>query len=242
MLIDEIINDDKVSLGKVKMSADDIKEMGQVPYPLHKTASFYQFVGPPASGKTHLWCNMILKKKRFYNQLFENVHIFSSSLHTVSEKIGLEPDRLHDGLDMGELQAVLDSVPRDERCLIILDDVISSVTKNLKPFLKMVLNRRHVGKGCHVWLISQKLNMIPLELRACSNGLFMFKTPNGSELETLYKEYFNMDKDEYRQIINHCWKERHDFLFLRLDDVETNKYFRNFNRLVLSCDSVKKYE
>ena len=231
MIITETENCGKVKLNKIKMSADDIEGMEQVPEPLHKTASFYMIIGPPMSGKTNLAFSMILKRKRFYNQLFENVHIFSNSIHTISEKMNLDEDRLHKGLDINELQGVIDSIPEEERLLLIFDDVVTSITKNIKPFLRMVYNRRHIGKGCHVWIISQKLNKIPAELRCASNGLFMFKSPNQNEIETLYQEYFNMPRDEFRQILDHCWKKKHDFMFLKLDEVESKKYYHCFNLL-----------
>ena len=231
MHIVEIENPEKMKLNKIKMSADDMDGMEQVKEPLHRTASFYMMVGPPQSGKTNLVFSMLLKRKRFYNQMFENVHVFSNSIHTISEKMNLDEDRIHKGLDFAELEGVVESIPKDERLLLVFDDLITSIQKNIKIFLRIVFNRRHIGKGCHVWLISQKLNKIPAELRSGANGLFMFKSPNNYEIETLYQEFFNMPRDEFRQILDHCWKKRHDFMFLKLDEVESKKYYHCFNLL-----------
>lgn len=233
MQITEIENTGKVRLTGMDHKCDDFEGMDQVPDPLHKSF-FYMFIAPPGGGKTTLALNLIKKRRRFYNQLFDQVHIFSGSLRTINEKLGLGEDRLHEGLELPELEKVVDNIDDEERALLVFDDVVASIERNMKPFLRIAYNRRHIGKGVSIMLLSQKLLKVPHELRCACNGVFLFRTSNMREINSMWEEYFPMPKDQFLQLLKYCWRGKHDFMFVKLDAVECKKYHRNFNQLLLN--------
>ena len=219
---------------KIKMTADDTSGMSQVPDPLHRTSSAYLFVAPPGSGKTNLLMNLISLKGKYYNKLFDQVHFWSPSKHTIKD-LPLPPERQHSDLNLKELDQIIKSIEgTDERGLFIFDDMVATLGKNIKQFLKLLYNRRHIGKGVHIWITTQKLTKVPLELRAAMNGLFVWPTSNKTEAQTLYDEYISLDKKQWELMKNQVMSKQYAFMFIRLDRHESDKYYdNNFNNLLV---------
>jgi len=233
MSIREIVNEDpKVRIRKVKMTCDD---RGDIPMPLQGYNFFYLVVGPPSSGKSTFWVNLINKRGCFYYKKFHKVVIFSKSLHTIAEKIKLDEDRFHNDFSIDDLQKEIDEIEErnesgegDFRTLIIFDDVITKIKGNMPEFLRIIYNRRHLGLS--IILITQKFNKCPLDLRVASSGVILFN-PTKNELETIYKEMVNLTRNEFDELIRYVFDKRYNFLYI---DRENGKYYKNFNRLEIN--------
>jgi hypothetical protein len=114
-------------------------------------------IAPPGGGKTNLIMNLISRRKQFYWRKFDRIVFFSPSLHTIKKKIGIPEEDLIDGFDLDKLREVIDEQKgSDEHTLIILDDCIVHLKKNMGELLETLFNRRHMGSGCSVIITSQK--------------------------------------------------------------------------------------
>ena len=85
--------------------------------------------------------------------------------------------------------------------------------------------------SCSIILISQVYNRIPLEIRKVFQTLIVFSTGNKREIDSIYEDVSQLKRDEFDQLLKHCFQNAHDFILI---DVTNNEYFHNFNRLELS--------
>ena len=228
-IINEIVNP-IYKITPITMKND--KEIPNVKPPLPQFYNFALFiVGPPGSGKSTLWLNMISKSKHTYYKKFNRVYIFSNSLHTITQKIKLPDERLFNGID--ELESVVaDLASRDERALIILDDVISDI-KDDKFFKHLLYNRRHIGGGISLIVISQVYNRFALSLRKAISHLVFFNNSNKKELKSVFDDFIRCDDKTFDAITNYIFDDRHNFMFL---DVIDKTFYKNFNRLEIKIE------
>jgi hypothetical protein len=96
-----------------------------------------------------------------------------------------------------------------------------------------------------VWMSSQKYNAVPLLFRTNASDLYLFKTTNKKELQTVKDEFF-LEEEELRDLWKKVYIDKHDFLKV---DIPGNKFYRNFNLLEkgsknpeVSCDPCEKEE
>ena len=242
MKITEIANKANMRISKIRMTCDD--NGLNVPYPLQKSNFFYIIAGQPASGKTNLLLSLISKRGRFYNRQFHKVYIFSNSMHTIKRRLDLPRKQLIHGFSEAALEKVLNAEQREfdeleeddcpNKILIIFDDVVSQIQRNMKGLLKLAYNRRHISGGVSMIITSQKLNKIPLELRTAASALFMFDTKNKQEIDAVWKEYINVSRADFRDILQFVFDRPHNFLYLNLALPASKMMFKNFNQLKLS--------
>ncbi len=210
--------------------ANDAKIFDVVP-PIPNFYNFFLIIcGVPMSGKTNLWLNLINKRKSPYYKKFDKVFIFSNSLHTIKIKIKLPESQLIQGIDT--LEEVVNSVSdTDDKILIVLDDVISDI-KDDEFMQKLIFNRRHTAGGVSLIIITQVYNKLPLQFRKCCTDLVLFNTSNKIELESIFREFINISKTDYQQIIRYCFKgSNHDFIWI---DNLKNLFYKNFNLLKIN--------
>ena len=228
-MIHEVANKD-IQISKIPMNTDDIDET--IPAPLPKVLTHFMVIsGPPGSGKTNLMVNLIGKKNKNYYGVFDRVYFISPSQHTIGKKIPFNPDRCHTAFSEELLNSIIEQEQQENnRCLLILDDVVAQITKNMKAMLKFIYNRRHIGGGFSVWCLIQKWNKLPLELRTCCTHATIFKPMNKKEVSCFYDELSNLEPKDWHDLTSYCWKDKHDFIFY---DVAHGQYYRNFNKIIL---------
>ena len=215
-----------------KMSNDSI--IPNVTPPLNNQYNFFIIiVGKPMAGKSNLWLNLLNKRsKHTYYKKFEKVYIFSNSIHTITTEIKLNAEQIYHGID--KLEEVIETIktdPEDGHNLIILDDLVCDI-KNVDYVLKLIFNRRHIGGGISLIITSQVYNKINLPLRKCCTDLILFNTSNKLELESIFKDFINITKEDYHELIKYCFSgSNHDFIWI---DTMNNRYYKNFNKLELT--------
>ena len=243
MNITEVKNKHNMKGGKIKMTCDD--NGLNVPPPLQRSNFFYVIAGAPGSGKTNLLLSLVSKRGKFYYKQFHKIYLFSNSMHTIKKRLDLPKDQLIHGFDEMSLQKVLekeqhefDNLEEDEcpnKILVIFDDVVSQIQRNMKGLLKLAYNRRHISGGLSIILTTQKLNKVPLELRTAISGLFAFDSKNKQEMEALWKEYITLSRDEFQKVLKFVFDKPHNFLFLNLEMPASKMMFKNFDQLVVEC-------
>jgi GTPase SAR1 family protein len=193
----------------------------------------------------------------FYKK-FHKVFIFSPSVHTIDKKIHVPEEQMFREFDLEALQAILDGQDEDrkdveehnkevdeynkenpkkkpkehesvQQVLIIFDDLMSDIaTDKSKTFLRMLMNRRHIGVS--VIVMTQVFNRIPAKLRKGFSDVILFKTKNRKELETVREELTSYNPKEYEQLIEATLQVPHDFLLFK---TSSNDMYRNLNELII---------
>lgn len=196
---------------------------------------FSLFVGGPGQGKTSLLLSL-LQAPDAYARKFDNIMFYSASLHTLPETFveKLAPNRTFTNLDNLEetIQSIRDS---EDNCLFVFDDMVKSLDKqSLKLLTNLAYNRRHIGKGCAMVFITQKVRAVPLQLRTAIDSVYFFNWRSKREIDAIGEDYataFMEDKDWY-DIVKYVQRKNlpHSFIFLNL---ALGKAYLNWNELQL---------
>lgn len=220
-------------------NCDTIEEPLISPY----EAPFYIIVGSPASGKTALWIRMLTNKdNHFWNKRYDKVYVFSGSLNTI-EQLDLPENQVFSEVKEDTLKDIIEyntellNKDSTHRALIIFDDLVNQLNdKKLKPLLLTLLyNRRHRGMFSVV-IITQKFNRLDLKYRGQANGYFIFKPINKKEINSIFDEIVDVDKETFDKITKHTWDKRFNFLFINKNKAPQEAYHKCFNCLRL-CEN-----
>jgi uncharacterized protein YaaR (DUF327 family) len=245
MDIKEEKNPNDIHIQKFKFSCDDIDP--SIPKPLPQSLNFFMgLIGKPQSGKTTLLLNLVAKRKKNYNQKFDKVYVFSPSLLTMDTDPfeNLDEEQKFTELTEENLQGVIDEIEDSgEKVLLVIDDCVNDISKDksLERLLcKVAMNRRHItgsGGGISIMLTSQVYNKIPCALRKTLSQLVLMNGKQRRELDSLYEEHVLVPKPDFYKILNFCFKKKHDFMFLDLQQPYDKMFHRNFNHLDLNYPS-----
>jgi hypothetical protein len=208
-----------------------------VPSPLPNHNHFFMLlVGTAGSGKTSLLSNLLTGP---YKGKFDNIFFFSPSAHTLPKNFRekLSDERVFNNLD--NLQAVIEDLKSsDETALFVFDDSVKQIAEkeNTKLMMNLAFNRRHIGKGCSMIIITQKVRAIPLVLRSAVDSLAFFSLRNKRENDAIFEDYLSnfLDDKEFKILSKYIANsDSHSFLFSRLD---LGKVYNKFNSLELESD------
>jgi hypothetical protein len=210
------------------------------PEGLHSALGFnmsLMIVGGPGSGKTNMIQNLI-NRKQFYYRRFEKVYIFSPSLKTIKKKIKLPAENMMSKFDLARLEEIIaEEKESDNNILVILDDCVNDLIRNMTPVLTMLYNRRHIGKGLSCIITTQKYNKLPAEYRAVMSHIAFFNGSAKKELSYLYDEYVNMEKKLFDQVVRTVFDGPHQFLYMDINKPEfDSKYYKNFSKIIFKDD------
>ena len=230
-----------------------------------KNFSFY-IVGRPKQGKSclinALICNAGRKikglnkhKSKFYYQVFERIFIFSPSIKTCENPPNIPSHRIFPEFDAELLEALLEllSTEQNRNSLFVFDDVIKALNNNsgdnARVLHKLLLNRRHVTfnpndedseniSGCSSIITSQRYNQLPLYIRASGiSHLILFKVINLKDLKDIHTENCGeMSFEKFKKIAEFAWDGDHSFLYIILENDIHTKYYKNFDRILITED------
>jgi hypothetical protein len=97
-----------------------------------------------------------------------------------------------------------------------------------KLLLEIINNRRHIKTS--IWLLCQNYFTIPKMVRSGITQLFVFNSVSKKELESIFEEQIEIYKDLFLKVINLCFKNPHDFLYI---NKESNRLFNNWDEIII---------
>jgi hypothetical protein len=215
------------------MSCDETNDA--IPPFLGQYGFFMLIVGGPGSGKTNFILNLLTVPNKFYHKIFDRVYIWSPSLHT-APSIKLPKDRTFDLLEMDDLNKIIEEQKESDRhTLLVFDDMVTVLEKNMRPMLRLIYNRRHMsatGKGSiSIIVTSQKFNKVPKELRVAASQVVMFNSQNRREMRDFYEEFMPCAYTTYKKICKMVFDQPHQFLYLNLQKSPSEQVHKNFDLL-----------
>ena len=123
-----------------------------------------------------------------------------------------------------------------KNCLIVFDDLVSSIKANEgNPLLtQLIFNRRHLllCGTISVMIVSQKYTMIPARIRSNANWFILFKL-NPLDLENVYKDVVMFDKAKWDSLVEYVYGSPEEITRERKYNnmgiwIEQDRFFLNF--------------
>ena len=222
----------------------DTKLVERSTAPFANRHSLSVFSGAPGSGKSTLAIGALLSKS-FLAGAFDRVYVFIplESMQSMRDNpfSDLPEDRIRHEVDADTLESLQrelrENSAKGMNSLVLIDDFASDLKrKEVARVLKtIVLNRRHLRTS--VWLITQGLILLPLDLRKVITTLHLFK-PSSQKESTLVFNEFNLpfSKDEWRKLQTFVFRDKHDFLTIRVDEPIQESLYRNFNKIIFNIE------
>ena len=246
--IKEIPYDKPINITKYEFTCDDID--GTIPKPLPQKGGFAMLIiGKPGMGKTTLILSLICKKGKAFNRKFDRVYLFSPSLITMKDDpFELIPeDQKFDEANYDNLHGVLEEIKDSgDKCLIILDDVISDVRGKGKGSVenllqKIFFNRRHLagsGGSLSVIATSQSYNKIDPKLRKTASQIVFYKNLHKKETESLFDQVILIPRKEFTDTLKYIFNKKHNFLYIDTTQDPDKMLHKNFNQLSVRSPNI----
>ena len=240
--------DKKIVISGTKFSCDDVDD--SIPKPLPQKGGFAMLIiGRPGYGKTSLINSLVCKTGKCFNRKFDRVYIWSPSMITMEgDPYEMIPDdQKFETANFENLQGVLDEIKDSgEKILFILDDVIADIRGKGKGDVenllqKVFFNRRHLaGYGGSVSIIatSQTYNKVDPKLRKTCSHLIQYK-PQKKEIENIYDDMITLPKKEFMDVLRFIYKNKHDFMYLNLQEEDTKQIHKGFNQLIIKSPNIQ---
>lgn len=241
--------DKKIVISGTKFSCDDVDD--SIPAPLPRRGGFAMLIiGRPGYGKTSLINSLVCKTGKCFNRKFDRVYIWSPSMITMEgDPYEMIPDdQKFETANFENLQGVLDEIKDSgEKILFILDDVIADIRGKGKGDVenllqKVFFNRRHLaGYGGSVSIIatSQTYNKVDPKLRKTCSHLIQYK-PQKKEIENIYDDMITLPKKEFMDVLRFIYKNKHDFMYLNLQEEDTKQIHKGFNQLIIKSPNIQE--
>ncbi len=205
-------------------------------FKLTNKSHFGLFLGKAGSGKSSLVISFLSSKDAF-KKCFHNVFLFCpansrSSIKDDFWESNLEEEQIHDDLNIDNLIDAYSKIEQDSlqgfKSLIILDDVQKNLKGDCEKFLLHIINNRRHNRIC-IWICCQNYKTIPLQVRLTLTDLFIFKVGK-QEIENIYEELTEIDKNKFNIITNNAYKNIGDFLYL---NCLSQRLFNDWDEIVL---------
>jgi GTPase SAR1 family protein len=205
-------------------------------FKLMNKSHFALFLGKAGSGKSSLVISFLSSKDAF-KKCFHNVFLFcpANSRSSIKDDFwenNLEEEQIYDDLTIDNLIDAYSKIEQDSlqgfKSLIILDDVQKNLKGDCEKFLLHIINNRRHNRIC-IWICCQNYKTIPLQVRLTLTDLFIFKVGK-QEIENIYEELTEIDKNKFNIITNNAYKNIGDFLYL---NCLSQRLFNNWDEIVL---------
>lgn len=184
-------------------------------------------VGKPGSGKSHLLYELLMNPGLYFKK-FDRV--FFCTPTEISKDLNMKSDNWKTNLDCDWLLSKIKECEKQSNVLIILDDVIAELRKEMNnPLLKkLIFNRRHLIEDGTVSFIitSQKYIVCPPAIRSCLSSIIIFKV-NPADWKKIKEECIFIDGVENGSVLREAYNRPYNFIYARLDNSCIYSNFEN---------------
>jgi len=233
---------EKIETDKSKIPQRKATETGILPrYPFS-----WMLSGSSGSGKTNLAMN-ILTNKDLYGKFFHCILVFSPTAGKYDDSykvLNLPEENFISEFDGSMLDKIIEArktkieekgiewVGKNERMLIILDDVIADRQFLESPdALRLFSLLRHYLVS--VMVMIQSYNKLPRALRNNCNAICVFPALR-SEIEVIKDEVAPAEytKKEFEKLLKYCMSEQHSFFYINRHAKPNQRIRRNLDEIL----------
>ena len=202
------------------------------------------YIAPSFSGKTLAIGNLLTNEHLGYKELFgKNVFIFSPTI-TLNDPslygVDIPEENIYDDYSEEIIQEIIDEQSeiikefkkeKAPHCLLILDDIITSIPDTKKDILKkLFFSARHYKISLIV--TSQQFNQVSRGIRLNASNIFVF-TVNNSEVKRIGEEQA-IDFDLWKEIYEESTLEPYSFLHINMKAPIKERYLLRYEPLQFS--------
>jgi len=210
-------------------------------HPLTELMNVYGFlcaIGRPGSGKTSLTISLITQKNpKIYRKTHHHIIVLmpQNSISSLAKNPfnKLNPENIYNELNENTINAIYNKIDgfseKEEKTLLFIDDMTADLKRNkiVENTLKRIIyNRRHLKTN--VIITAQSYVNIPLDIRKCITNAILFKPPK-KEMELLFSELIESQKDKFQEVMNFTYDQKHNFLFV---NIPSQRMFKNWDELM----------
>jgi len=229
---------DKPEMVETKMNCDHIIHQKLTQYPMideaWSTTSFNVVVGKMGQGKTSLTVSLL---KNVFKKCFETIYVFmphNSRASIENDIFGkhLPPEQLYDELTVANLTKVYEEVQEHSKekfnSLLIIDDFQVALKDKaiISVLQKIITKQRHLRTT--TFLLQQNFQALAKPLRELCSNLLLFNLGK-SQLEKIFDEVVQMDRDTFEKIIDVAFQMPHDWILVNLH--KSRKLYRMFDEI-----------
>jgi hypothetical protein len=210
-----------------------------------RNGMIYLLIGSGGTGKTSLLLNQF-RRGGAYHRKFHNLYLFTPaiSFQSVAHHPFEKHDKVYNELTRNSLEDLYselkdrkeehDDEDEMEYNCVIIDDMASTLKeKDVQRLLNtMLIKARHLNT-CFIFTLQSYLYM-PKMLRKQTTFATIFKPKNKEEWDSINKELIQMKEDDARMLFDYAFEK--EYSHLDIDTIE-NKFYRNFNPLLIKRDS-----
>jgi hypothetical protein len=146
----------------------------------------------------------------------------------------LPAEQLFDTLTFDNISQVYSEIQENSRekynSLILIDDFQVSLKdpEILKVLQKIITKMRHLRTT--IFLLQQNFQALAKPLRELASNLIIFNLGK-SQLEKIFDEVIQLDKDKYQQIIDISFKDPHDWILINLH--KSRNIYKMFDQILI---------
>ena len=176
-------------------------------------------IAPTGSGKSNLLAFLL---HSVYRHIFTKIYICSSNVHE-----GQLNDHAYDFCEYIKLDIEFDEEKSEnDKYLLIIDDLTHEINSNSqKALFSLFTKGRHINLS--IWVISHKYVFLKRIIRNNLTHMIIFHTSSESEIETIYKDSIDIQKNKFLEIYRYATKEPHNFLYIDLTK-NPKHFYKNF--------------
>lgn len=187
-------------------------------------------IGPSGCGKTNVMISLIEHPNGLR---FENVYVFSKSLHQPKYsylKTVLKPLM---GIGYFEFNNSSDILPPSEvktNSIIIFDDVVTEKQSIIRDYFCF---GRHKNTDC--FYLSQTYSSIPKQLIRDNANLIIIFPQDITNLKHIYDDHVSVDMsfEKFKDLCSHCWRDKFGFVVIDKDcSLNTGRYRVGFDKFI----------